>query len=176
LVYIRTAEGNDALGWMDTTGQSMTESQYAILRAAACPIDTPAVSRAERHHELVQAGVKYLGQIEKTVGGQLGRPSGAKFRTYERLKNYAEQVKGQLWDTQELRKSIDDIYRYPLRSVAVDTLNRQLRSSISDEALASLVITLNGEGRLCIRTDDEEKAQEPSIICSLGLRNIAGEP
>jgi len=62
-----------------------------------------------------------------------------------------------------------------LRSVAVDTLNRQLRSGISDESLASLVVTLNGEGRLCIHTEDEEKPQEPGIICSLGLRNIAGE-
>lgn len=176
LVYIRTAEGNDSLGWMDTAGNSVTESQYAILRAAACSIDTPAQPRADNHHELVQAGVKYLGQMEKTVGGQLGRPSGAKFRTYERLKNYADQVKGQLWDTQELRKAVDDVYRYPLRSVAVDTLNRQLRSGISDEALASLVITLNSEGRLCIRTEDEEINQEPRIICSLGLRDIAWKP
>ncbi len=175
LVYIKTAEGNDALGWMDTDGKSVTESQYAILRAAACPIDTPALPRAENHHELVQAGVQYLGQVEKSVGGQLGRPSGAKFRTYERLKNYADQVKGQLWDTQELRQAVDDIYHYPLRTVAVDTLNRQLRSGISDESLASLVITLNGEGRLCLRTEDEEKPQEPGIICSLGLRNVAGE-
>jgi len=172
LVYLRTAEGNDSLGWMDTTGKSVTESQFAILRAAACSIDTPPVPRAEQHHELVQAGVQYLGVVEKAVGGQLGRPSGAKFRTYERLKNYAEQVRGQLWDTQELRKAIDDIYRYPLRSVAVDILNRQLRSGISDDALASLVVALNGEGRLCVRTDDEEKAQEPQIICSLGLRNM----
>jgi len=169
LVYLRTAEGNDALGWMDNNGSSVTESQFAILRAAACSIDTPAAPRSENHHQLVQAGVAYLGVVEQAIGGQLGRPSGAKFRAYERLKQYAEQIKGQLWDTQELRKTIEDIYRFPLRSVAVDTLNRQLRSGISDEALASLVVALNSEGRLCIRADDEEKAEEPQIICSLGL-------
>jgi len=175
LIYLRTAEGNDTLGWMDNNKMSVTESQYTILRTAACQIDTPAVPRAEHHHELVQAGVTYLGVVEKTIGGQLGRPSGAKFRTYERLKQYAEQVKGQLWDTQELRKAIEDIYRYHLRSAAVDTLNRQLRSGITDEALANLVITLNSEGRLCIQTDEDEKFQEPQIICSLGLRNIDGK-
>jgi hypothetical protein len=60
------------------------------------------------------------------VGRQLGRPSGARFRTYERLKGYADEVKGTLFESQELLKAIDQIYRYPLRQAAVDALNRQL--------------------------------------------------
>jgi hypothetical protein len=87
------------------------------------------------------------------------------------MKQYAEQVKGQLWDTQELRKAVDDLYRFPLRTVAVDTLNRQLRSGVSDDQLATLVMSLNGEGRLVVQTEDGENAQEPKIICSLGLKN-----
>ena len=86
---------------------------------------------------------------EKTVGGQLGRPSGARFRTYERLKRYADEIKGTLFDTAQLRRAVEDIYNYPLRQVATDTLNRQLRSGISDEDLASRVIELREEGRLC---------------------------
>lgn len=105
---------------------------------------------------------------EKSVGGQLGRPSGARFRTYERLKRYAEDVKGTLFESQELLKAIDEIYRYPLRQTAIDTLNRQLRSGISDETLAQIVITLRAEGRLCI-IHEEEQIQEPRIICSMGL-------
>ena len=58
---------------------------------------------------------------EKSVGGQFGRPSGARFRTYERLKRYAEEIKGTLFESQELLKAIDDIYRYPLRQSAIDT-------------------------------------------------------
>lgn len=170
LVYMRTADGNDSLGWINKNGESVTESQYVILKTAACAIDTPAVPRAEDHHELVQKGMKHLNQMEKSTGGQLGRPSGAKFRTYERMKQYAEQVKGTLWDTQELRKAVDDLYRFPLYSTAVDTLNRQLRTGISDDQLATLVMSLHGEGRLVIQTDDGENAQEPKIICSLGLK------
>jgi hypothetical protein len=102
----------------------------------------------------------------------LGRPSGAKFRTYERLKQYAEQVRGTLWDTQELRLALQALYDSPLRTVAVDTLNRQLRSGIPNDQLASLVMALHGEGRLVAQTDDGENVQEPKILCSLGLQKM----
>jgi len=112
--------------------------------------------------------VELIIEEEKSVGGQLGRPSGARFRTYERLKRYAEEIKGTLFESQELLKAIDDIYRYPLRQTAVDTLNRQLRSGISDQNLAQLVRALREEGRLCV-IEEEEQTQEPRIICSMGL-------
>ena len=168
LVYMRTADGNDALTWIDKEGKSVTEAQFAILKAAECSPDTPAIPRDERHHELVQKGVELIMEEEKSIGGQLGRPSGARFRTYERLKHYAEEVKGTLFESQELLKAIDEIYRFPLRPVAIDTLNRQLRSGIPDETLAQLVITLRKEGRLCV-IHEEEVTHEPRIICSMGL-------
>ena len=37
-------------------GKSVTESQFAILKAAECAPDTPALPRHERHHELVASG------------------------------------------------------------------------------------------------------------------------
>jgi hypothetical protein len=168
LVYMKTAEGNDALAWVDKEGKSVTESQFTILKAAECSPDTPAIARAENHHHLVQKGVELIIEEEKSVGGQLGRPSGARFRTYERLKRYADEVKGTLFESSELLKAIDEIYRYPLRQTAIDTLNRQLRSGVSDETLAQLVMALRDEGRLCI-IHEEEQIQEPRIICSMGL-------
>ena len=115
-----------------------------------------------------RGAVELIVEEEKSVGGQLGRPSGARFRTYERLKRYAEEVKGMLFESQELLRAVDDIYRYPLRQAAIDTLNRQLRSGISDQALAQLVVALRDEGRLCV-IEEEEQTQEPRIICSMGL-------
>ncbi len=50
----------------------------------------------------------------------------------------------------------------------MDTLNRQLRSGISDEVLGQRVIELRGEDRLCLVHDEDER-QEPQIICSMGL-------
>jgi hypothetical protein len=168
LVYMRTAQGNDALAWMDRAGNSVTESQFEILRTAECLPDTPAIPRHDTHHDLVREAAEHIAREEKQVGGQLGRPSGARFRTYERLKRHAEDIKNTLFDTEPLRRAIDDIYRYPLRQAAVDTLNRQLRSGISDEALADLVIALRDEDRLCVIHEEDER-QEPRIICSMGL-------
>jgi hypothetical protein len=152
----------------------ITESQFAILKAAECEPDTRTLPRHENHHELVRQGIERIASEEKSVGGQLGRPSGARFRTYERLKRHADEVKGTLYDTPELRLAIEDIYTYPLRQAAIDTLNRQLRSSISDDDLAQCVVELREEGRLCL-IHEEEESQEPRIICSLGLANPAEE-
>jgi superfamily II DNA/RNA helicase len=56
LVYVRTAQGNDALAWVNPEGKSITESQFAILKAAECTPDTPAVPRLEHHHHLSRQG------------------------------------------------------------------------------------------------------------------------
>ena len=168
LVYVRTGEGNDSLAWLDQNGNAVTESQLEILRAAECTPDTPAIPRQENHHDLVRKSVELILANEKTMGGQLGRPSGARFRVYERLKQFVDQNKGTQLVNQELLSSLDDIYHFPLRESARDTLNRQLRSGIQDFKLAELVVMLRSEDRLCIVTEDQEE-KEPQIICSLGL-------
>ena len=169
LVFIRTPDGNDALAYVDKEGRSITESQLEILAAAECKPDTPAQPHHEFHHGLVEQGVKHIAREEQRVGGQLGRPSGARFRTYTRLKSYADSIAGQIFDVPALHQVLDDIYRYPLRQTAVDTLNRQLRSGVDDAVLAELVIALRDEDRLCLTEDQESTFQEPRIICSLGL-------
>ena len=82
-----------------------------LLRAAECTVDTPALPRQDNHHDLVTKAMELIAAEEGSVGGQLGRPSGGRFRSYERLKRYAEQVKGTLFESQELLRAIDDVYR-----------------------------------------------------------------
>jgi len=173
LVYMKTEEGTDSLAWIDKNGTGVTQSQLAILKAAACTPDTPAQKRYEYHHELVTQGVELMIREEQSIGGQLGRPSSARRRAYDRLTAHFKVLKqsAPLLIPKELERTIDDIYKYPLRESARDALNRQFKAGISDEALAELAMALRGDGRLSL-IQEESEAQEPRILCSLGLFNV----
>ncbi len=173
LVYLKTGPDNDVLSWVDRAGERITDSQLAILKAAACKPETPVAPRHSNHHALVEKAVADLAEAEKKVGGSLGRPSGARFRTYERLKRYAASVKGTLFDTQVLQRTMEDVYRYPLRESAADALNRQIRSGADDEIIVNLAMSLREEGRLSVIEEDGNEKPKTQIICSMGL--VAGK-
>jgi hypothetical protein len=174
LVYLRTAQGNDALAWIDETGKAVTQSQLTILKAAACAASTPALPRIEQHHALTQQGMAQIAEEEKSSGGALGRPSGGRFKTFERIKRWRERQgeKRDLFVTDDyvhrLDRVLEEIYRYPLYQSATDTLNRQIKAGLSDRDLIDLVFSLREDGRLCL-VDEQEQHQEPRLICSLGL-------
>jgi hypothetical protein len=174
LVYMRTSQGNDALTWVDEAGEPVTQSQLTILKAAACSADTPALPRTEQHHALTEKGLAYVMQEERTSGGALGRPSGARFKAFERIKRFRERQGDtrDLFITDEYVRRIDrvleEIYRYPLFQSATDTLNRQLKAGIGDHQLLDLVLALREDGRLCV-VDDQDTEREPKLICSMGL-------
>ena len=147
----------------------MTESQFAILQAASCEPGTEALSPLDKHHDLVQGAERLIVSEDRSVGGHLGSSRGARFRTYERLMQYAKEVEGTLFNTRSLKQAIESIYQSPLRSSATHTLNRLLRTGISNEDLAMLAINLWEIGQLCI-VDENQETQEVQIICSLGLR------
>lgn len=174
LIFARTADGNNALAYVDRSGKRITESQLEILSMAECKPDTPARPHHETHHSLVESGIKYVAREEQRIGGQLGRPSGARFRVYTRLKSHVESAKGQNQDTAAIHQALDDIYRHRLCVEAADTLNRQMRIGVDDESLARLVLGMRDEDRLCITKKQDSKVQEPQIICSLGLFNALG--
>ena len=166
LVYVRTAEGNDALAYVDREGRSITESQLEILKMAACQPETPPQARDEQHHDLVTAGTQLILREERQVGGQLGK--GPRLQCYERLKRHQAHVAGTLFDSPDLSATIDEVYQHALRVTAADTLIRHFKAGIADHVLADLVLALREEGRLTIRGEDSAEG-EPRILCSLGL-------
>lgn len=169
LVYVRTAQGTDALAWLDRKGRSVTESPLAILKAAECTPDTPTRPRLANHHELVRQGVAMVSREgHSSTGGQLGRPAGARFRIYELLKTYGEL--NPILTTDELRRALEAIYRAPLTATATDTLNRRLRDRAPDEELLEVVLDLHADDQLVVK-QGPDLTRDPNIICSLGLSN-----
>jgi len=171
IVYSKTAQENDILTWIDTNKEIITQSQFSILKALKCEPDEKAMPKMECHHEIVSKAIEYIKKNEKEIGGQLGRKNGARYRAYMRLYRYIEEYKDTLFVTEELKRSIEDVYRYPLRVYARETINRQLKIGISDSTLAEIIVSLRDEGKLSLKNADEIKYKEPKIICSMGIVN-----
>lgn len=172
IVYAKTAQGADSLALIDINGKSVTQSQIKILDLARCNSETEALEKNEKHHELVEHAVRHITVHATSTGGQLGRPSGARFKVYERLKTYLRNVRSFSAATEHsvalLEKALEEIYQFSLNQSAIDIFNRQLKAGISDDALANLILALREEDRLCL-IHSESDCNEPQVICSLGL-------
>ncbi|MFQ5676479.1 MAG: C-terminal helicase domain-containing protein, partial [bacterium] len=172
IVYTRTGDDNDILAWLDKEGNLITQSQLTILRVAQCSPDTKPQYKIPNHHQLVEKGIERIREYESDIGGQLGKKTSARYRTYMRLTRFCEENEGTLFATEPLKRAIEDIYKYPLREYARDALNRQLKAGITDEDLATLVVSLREEDKLSVAHEEEVQVKEPQIICSLGIKNI----
>ena len=168
LVYVKSPEGNDHLAWVNPQGETVTESQFTILRTAECGPDEASVPRAENHHEMVASGLKLAVAQDRSVGGGLGRLSSPRRRSYDRLKSYAEGLRRTLFADEELERAVDDIYSRPLLEGAADTLSRLMRGGVNDEQLGDAVKSLREEGQLTY-TEEDAALREPKIVCSMGL-------
>lgn len=168
IVYAKTSKENDILTWIDSEENIVTQSQFRILRAINCQPDEKALEKFDKHHKLVKIGLEHIREVEKKVGGQLGRKNGARYRVFNRLKSYSDKY----YDlaTDELKRAIQAIYDHPLRQYARDTLNRQLRAGIDDQVLSDLVVSLREDGKLSLINEKENLYKDPQIICSMGLK------
>ena len=63
-----------------------------------------------------------------------------------------------------------DIYQYPLFQSAIDIINRQLKTGISDRDLADLVVGLRDDGKLSMVQDQDNLMHDMQIIGSMGLK------
>jgi superfamily II DNA/RNA helicase len=170
LTYIRTAHDHDALLWLDEKKKSVSESPVRVLRAAACDADTPALPRRVDHHELVAEATRIVQEERRdSQAGQLGNKRGARYRTYERLQDFIRHREGDIFLTDQVRAAIQAIYDHPLTTEAVDKLNRQLRTNISDDDLAQLVMTLHRDDRLVVANLHDNELKQLHIVCSMGL-------
>jgi hypothetical protein len=168
IVYAKTADDNDCLTWINETSDVVTQSQFEILKTVKCTIDEPALARRDSHHDLVTKAVEYINDTSTKLGGQLGKTTGARYRAYMRLDSWLTINKNTLFDTEEIKRTHEDLYNYPLTDYAKEIINRELKSGIGDEQLIELLSGLREQGTLSIKEKDHI-CKEPRIICSMGL-------
>jgi superfamily II DNA or RNA helicase len=171
IVYTQIAEDNDALTWINQDGKIITQSQHAILKAVQCTADTKPQPKLPNHHELVKKGIEVIREEHKNMGSgsSLGKKTSVKNKVYTRLDKYCKQNEGTLLVNDQLKKAVDDIYKYSLKEFAREALNRHLKANINDDQLAQLLVSLREENKLVIQTENEPNNKDPQIICSMGL-------
>lgn len=172
ITYHRNSNGYEVLSWINGIGKVISNSQSRILKMAECSIETPAVERLGNHHELVKQAVVLAETEAAKSGGQLGNKASARYKAYGMLTRYYESVKNTLFDTDSLKRTIDEIYHFPLRETAREMINRRLKLGCSDEEMANLTMQLRDESRLCIvEQKDNDDIRTPHIICSMGIKS-----
>ncbi len=171
ITYHRNSHSYEVLSWLNQEGKVISTSQSRILKMAECSLDTPAIERLEKHHEVVKAAVILAETEAANSGGQLGNKASARYKSYGMLQRYYENVKNTLFDVDALKKTIDDIYHYPLRETAREMINRRIKFGCTDEEMALLAMQLREEGRLCvIEQKEQDNFGTPQIICSMGIK------
>ncbi|MFQ3591019.1 MAG: helicase-related protein [Chloracidobacterium sp.] len=184
IAYLRYPDGADTLVQVDERGNLVSQSLSAIFRAAACGPDTSPLPRASNHHELVTRCVELATEEEQGGAGHLGSLRGARRKLWERLDRYRrrQQEKPSLFDGQVLERLdsvLNLIWRHPLKRIAHDAINRQMRLGITDEGLLEMVLRRADDDSLCeVTNEDEASRAGPQLICSLGLAlpTTEGEP
>lgn len=170
ITYHKTAAGTDVLTWLDEHRQVRSRSQNRILKVLECALDTPALEKLEDHFLLVERAVEISRQAQKSTGGHLGKKSSVRYKTYMRLKRFFDESVNTLFENEDLKRAIDDIYKFPLQESSKTLLNRRLKLGLTDQELAEIVINLRAEGRLCLIDEGSTGFNAPRVICSMGLK------
>lgn len=186
ITFVRTKGGFDMLSWLSPDGKVISQSQKQILKAMACPPDTPAATPLDNHHELVADAAREVQSrfLNTNASGMLG----SRFSTRSRIVNLLEDFynnyereqrnEGQnLFFTSEsldsLKGAINDIFNYTLLDSVKTTLGSMLRlHTISNEDIVEYVISLYRDNQLVHKPVADDKADDDTIVCSMGLRYI----
>lgn len=176
ITYARTYNDFDVLTWLDPDGKVISQSQKRILQALACSIDTPAETPIENHHELVAEALQNIEQGNCSTNGTLGNRLSTRSRIHNLLVDYQSnnQESTIFFDDEQrdaLKLAIDDIFNYPLLSSAQNTLGRMLNARKPAEEIVEYILELRRTDNFCnIPKEKLDENQDPTIICSMGLK------
>ncbi len=173
ITYAKTYNDYDVLTWYNSKGEIISQSQKKILQALACTAKEPALPALDNHFDLVQKAVEGMKQETTGVSGILGNRFSTRYRIIDLLEHYYQQPPTIFFDGEKkqlLKMAIDDVYNFQLLEGTKFLLGRMLRNSTNDDIVES-ILEMHKNGTLCRIDEDRNKQKDPTIICSMGLKN-----
>lgn len=173
ITYAKTYNDYDVLTWYNSKGEIVSQSQKKTLQAMACSSEEPALPAQDNHFDLVRKAVENMRQETTNVSGILGNRFSTRYRIIELLEHYYQQPPTIFFDgekKQQLKHAIDDVYNFQLLEGTKFLLGRMLRTSTNDDIVES-ILEMHKNGTLCRIDEDRNKQKDPTIICSMGLKN-----
>ena len=174
ITYAKTHNDYDVLTWYNSRGEIISQSQKKILQAMACNANEPAREPLDNHFDLVKKAVDNMKSETTNVSGILGNRFSTRYRIIDLLEHYYQQPPTLFFDAdkkQQLKLAIDDVYNFQLLEGTKFILGRMLRTNTNDDIVES-VLEMHKNGTLCRIDEDRNKQKDPSIICSMGLREV----
>ena len=177
ITYAKTHSDYDVLTWYNSKGEMVSQSQKKILQAMACAANEPSLPTLDNHFDLLKKAVEGMKQETTHVSGILGNRFSTRYRIIDLLEHYYQQPPTLFFDAdkkQQLKYAIDDIYNFQLLEGTKFILGRMLRTSTNDDIVES-ILEMHKNGTLCRIDEDYNKQKDPTIICSMGLKEVKSE-
>lgn len=170
LTFVKTKSGLSALRYVRDDGFIMSQSARAVIDLAACQIDTPRAELNHNHDAIVEQVLRQVTDEFRTQEVGIGPANSARYRTYERLKEYCLSLVGDMFRDHDLERVVERMITTPFTERATDTLNRLLRAKDTRVSeLADRVMALHRDNLLFVHTNVDSDEDIASIVCSLGL-------
>ncbi len=168
LVHAQTVAGADAFAFVEPAGQARRVTPQEALRLAECEPDTPPVPRLDDHHDLTAAALG--GPLRTPAGRATGALQGVRGKVWRRLHDQMDTFTDNLLFTRaDLEAAHDAINERPLYESATQLLANAARDRSTDD-LAALVVSLHNDNRLCVPPTPDSADNEPTVVCTMGLR------
>jgi len=169
VVHSQTVTGSDAFAFTGTDGESRRITPQEALHLARCEPETKPAVRLEDHHDMVAIALD--GPLRAPPSKATGALLGVREKCWRKLNDHRATMTPSLFvDPDELDAVLDAINERPLYETVKQKLSNAIRNR-TPEDLAALVIDLHRDGRLCLPVPQGGARTEPSVICSMGLRN-----
>jgi len=174
ITYVKTYNDYDILTWYNSSGEIVSQSQQRILQALRCDRNEPALTPMDNHLELVSKAVQNSQADRASVRGMLGNRFSTRFRIIDLMEEQVQQPTN-LFFTEEkrsmLKHAIDEVYNNQLLDNSKFLLGQSMLRTSTAEDIIDTILDMHKNGNLCRIDEDKNKHKDPSIICSMGLKN-----